>query len=260
MADVNMVRCTITDDMIGKQCFVPVNEETVRWSSHVPYGEPLVGKLTLAGEHINIHHHNLFFACADYVAQNYPETAEDHDNWNTQEKVVEQVKYEFRKVKSFYYYHNKVSGKQQLNLVMKSLSFNSDDFEDPERQKFYMDGIDFMAQKIRVDRDTFVEEVQKLMKARPVCPTCGKRASHRHHKFPQWKINIEKYGRKVIDMPFNIVWYCEDCHSSHAAVRKCDFWDEIKFLAEAYKAGVSVKQHVTEEYAEQMKLIAEESK
>lgn len=211
MADVNMVRCTITEDMLGKQCFMPVNEETVRWSSHVPFGEPLVGKLVLAGERINIHHHNLFFACADYVAQNYPETAEDYENWNTQEKVVEQVKYEFRKVKSFYYYHNKASGKQHLNLVMKSLSFNSDDFEDPERQKFYMDGIDFMAKKINVDRDTFVEEVQKLMKARPVCPTCGKRASHRHHKFPQWKINVEKYGRKVIDMPFNIVWYCEDC-------------------------------------------------
>lgn len=252
MADVNMVRCTITQEMIGQKCFMPANDETQRWSSHVPYGEMLVGNMRLAGDAINVHQHNLFYAAADFVAQNYPDESPDHDNWNTQEKVVEQVKYEFRKVRSFYYYHNKASGSMQLNLVMKSLSFQSDDFEDTERKQFYQDGIDFMAKKLKVDRDSFIEEVQKAMKGRPVCPSCGKRAAHRHHKFPQWKQNVEKYGRKVIDMPFNIVWYCEDCHSSHANVRKRDFWNEIKFLAEAYKAGVSVQQHMSPEQRRQL--------
>lgn len=64
-----------------------------------------------------------------------------------------------------------------------------------------------------------------------ICEACGKRmAHHRHHKFPQHKAHVQKYGRKVIDSDFNIAYCCSACHSSHANMPKRLMWDEEQFL------------------------------
>jgi len=70
------------------------------------------------------------------------------------------------------------------------------------------------------------------------CP-CGKVAPQRHHKYPQHKAHRKVYGW-LLDEPFNIRYYCADCHTSHAKVLEEDKWDEVQFRTAAYKEGYTL--------------------
>lgn len=74
-----------------------------------------------------------------------------------------------------------------------------------------------------------------------LCKYCGiKKATGRHHKFPDTVPNRRYYTKKLLDQDFNIELACQDCHTSHSHIPKTDIWDEKKFRKEAKKHGFNL--------------------
>lgn len=94
---------------------------------------------------------------------------------------------------------------------------------------------------LQVQLMKFKEQIDQEIKMRsviyPCCVCQEKQGVHKHHCFPQTKVNIRIYGRRLIDADFNIRHMCAECHSSHAKVPKSLIWSEKKFRAEAGRAG-----------------------
>lgn len=67
------------------------------------------------------------------------------------------------------------------------------------------------------------------MKELKLCKYCGNPASQNHHKFPQTKRNTKTYGKKLIDIEWNLEPVCPNCHSSHNKIPADDIWDEHLF-------------------------------
>lgn len=233
-----MVKVQITQDMIGKAALVPASTEGEKFINGVGWGE-LVGGNFKTNTPRNVRQHNLFMACCELVAEN----TED-ENWNTQDKVLEQIKIAARWIECFYWYHNKKTGQMELNLKTKSIGF--DNVDQAEAHGFYDVGFDLLAVKIGMDEEAMKEAAVPRAKVKRICPKCGRPATQRHHKFSQSKDNKKKYG-KLIDADFNSEYYCEDCHSSHAQLGDGDTWDELTFVCAAIKAG-----HRPDDYVEPM--------
>jgi hypothetical protein len=60
------------------------------------------------------------------------------------------------------------------------------------------------------------------------CEACGVRpATQKHHKYPQRRGHVRKYGRVLIDDRRNIQYVCAECGSSHAGQgRGLIVWNE----------------------------------
>ena len=231
-----LAKVQVTADMVGKAVFIPASSEAEKYIEDMGWGEFAQGNLRGADPR-NVRQHNLFMACCEMVAENT-----NDENWDTQDKVLEQVKIAARWVETYYRYHNAKSGKLELNLKTKSISF--DNMDQAEAHGFYNIGFDLLAAKLGITEDELKEAAVPRCKTKRVCPKCGKFAPHRHHKFSQTKQNRDKYG-KLLDADFNIEYYCPDCHSSHAKLGSGDTWDEVTFIMEAVKAG-----HRPDDYVE----------
>ena len=231
-----MVKVQITADMVGKAALIPAFSEAEKYLEGVGWGEFVQGNLKSA-EPRNVRQHNLFMACCELVAENT-----DDENWDTQDKVLEQVKIAARWVECFYYYHNQKTGRMELNLKTKSVGF--DNMDQAEAHGFYSTGFDLLAAKLNANEEDMKMAAVPRAQVKRICPKCGRLAAHRHHKFSQTKDNRAKYG-KLLDAEFNSEYYCADCHSSHAQLGSGDTWDEVTFIIEAIKAG-----HRPDDYVE----------
>ena len=230
------VKVQITSDMVGREALLPASADGEKFLKGLGWGEYAHGNLK-SGEERNVRQHNLFMACCELVAEN----TED-ENWNTQDKVLEQVKIAARWIECYYWYHNGKTGKMTLNIKTKSIGF--DNMDQAEAQGFYTTGFDLLAAKLNALQEDMKAAAVPRAQVKRVCPKCGRMASHRHHKFPQTKENRRKYG-KLIDAEFNIEYFCADCHSSHAKLGDGDTWDELEFLIAAIKA-----HHRPDDYVE----------
>ena len=225
------VKVQITADMIGKEALLPASAEGETFIGKVGWGE-FVGGNFRTQEPRNVRQHNLFMACCEAVAENT-----DDENWNTQSKVLEQIKIALQWYETYVYYFNRKTGREELNIKTKSIGF--DNLDQVEAHNFFNNAFPILAAKIGMTEDQLKDAAFPRCKERRICPKCGSpHATHRHHKFPQHEANRAKYG-KLIDQPFNIQYYCADCHSSHAQLGAGDTWDELKFVIEAVRAGFS---------------------
>ena len=234
--NVSMVKVQITPDMVGRAALLPASSEGEKFLEGIGWGEFAQGNLKTA-EARNVRQHNLFMACCELVAEN----TED-ESWNTQDKVLEQVKLAVRWVECYYWYYNQKTQGMTLNIKTKSIGF--DNVEQAEAHGFYDQGFDLLAAKLNTTQEDMKALAVPRSQVRRICPKCGRLAAHRHHKFPQTKDNRAKYG-KLIDADFNSEYYCADCHSSHAQLGSGDTWDEVRFIIEAVKAG-----HRPDDYVE----------
>ena len=236
--NVCMVKVQITSDMVGQAALVPASPEGVKFMEGTGWGETAVGNLKSEAPR-NVRQHNLFMACCELVAENT-----DDENWNTQDKVLEQVKIALRWVDCYYRYYNQKTRQMELNIRTKSIGF--DNLEQAEAHGFFDKAFDLLAAKLGIYEDDMKAMAVPRAQVRRVCPKCGRLAAHRHHKFPQTKENRAKYG-KLIDEEFNSEYYCSDCHSSHAKLENGDTWDELTFICEAIKAGFRPDDYVEPE-------------
>lgn len=75
------------------------------------------------------------------------------------------------------------------------------------------------------------------MKINRPCELCGAPAEHKHHKFSNSKVNRKLYSRKIINMPFNIIYVCSVCHLN----RPIPTYNEIEFIEAGEKAGFRLR-------------------
>ncbi len=81
--------------------------------------------------------------------------------------------------------------------------------------------------------EVFILSLQVTEILNSICDKCHlKQATQRHHRFPQKKLHRKIYG-KILDQPFNIIFVCADCHTSHAKIDRNDIWNEREFREEA---------------------------
>ena len=71
-----------------------------------------------------------------------------------------------------------------------------------------------------------------------LCQFCNlKKGVQKHHCFPNTKNNRKLYG-KLLDMDFNIMMGCPDCHVSHAKIPPEHIWKEEQFRNKVLEEGL----------------------
>jgi hypothetical protein len=200
-----IIKIKITSDMVGQDCFISSEKEI--------YNKCIYGQLTAASINLKIkprslEQHRLLFA----IFKEISEQLADDNNFNTIEKIKEQTKLACKFIDCYYYYENQKTGKKELNIKTKSISFDKLDHYDACGlfDKFF----EYCAELLGIDKDTLIENISKKNKLRPTCVICGKKATQKHHKFADTKVNREKY-KKLLDADFNLIDICHDCHVSH---------------------------------------------
>ena len=75
-----------------------------------------------------------------------------------------------------------------------------------------------------------------------LCQFCNlKKGVQKHHCFPNTKNNRKLYG-KLLDMDFNIMMGCPDCHVSHAKIPPEYIWNESKFRIMLTLKGIELPE------------------
>lgn len=73
------------------------------------------------------------------------------------------------------------------------------------------------------------------------CPFCCKnQITEKHHFFPQTKINIKTYGKKLIDSDWNTILCCNGCNASNLNIPNWAIWNEKRFRYEAMRRGIDL--------------------
>jgi hypothetical protein len=244
---INKVK--ITAEMVGQDCIITNDSDTLR---RMEYNNQYCAEVGIDVKQRSVVQLRYLFAAFRLIKENMG----DDPNFNTIEKVKEQVKLAARFVDSYFYYDNQVvrekflilndkflfmrdyglinkkqcdslindlnqiikNGKT-LNIKTKSLSFKY--LEHYEACKIIDSMLEVCCEFLQCTREELEETIKQREKNRDVCTICGKKATQKHHKFSQMKDNIAKYSKKVIDMNFNLLPVCHDCHSSHASPELC---------------------------------------
>lgn len=205
MKEINGVKIQITDEMIGQDCIILSEKE---WYQDLEYGELNLFHYNSKISNVSLRQNNLYWSCCKLVANN-----KNDDNFNTKEKVSDQCKINARHAKGFFTWVN-TKGIKCVQLILKSLKFKEFKEKD-KRNEYFEKSFAFMSDLLGITPEELIEQAKSEMKQKDICLLCGKPAKQRHHMFSQSKPNREKYGNKIIDSPFNIKWFCHDCHSSH---------------------------------------------
>ena len=137
-----LAKVQVTADMVGKAVFIPASSEAEKYIEGMGWGELAQGNLRGADPR-NVRQHNLFMACCELVAENT-----DDENWNTQDKVLEQVKIALRWVDCYYRYYNQKTRQMELNIRTKSIGF--DNLEQAEAHGFFDKAFDLLAAKLGI--------------------------------------------------------------------------------------------------------------
>lgn len=221
--EVTLIKIKCTSDILGKDILIPATPKSAEDIKTIEYNQKLGTLIKYKGKH-SIERHDLFWSCCALVAENI--------EGKTPSMIAEMVKIDARHIDYYTPYKDKY-GKDRINIKTKSISFF--DMTLQEANNFYKVAFDILAGYLDLETDKMIEEAKLHMKATKYCPSCGKKAVHKHHRFSQTAWGISKYGRKNIDACFNIVYYCPDCHTSHRNVLKNDLWDEKRFKRELEK-------------------------
>lgn len=219
---IRKVKCT--QEMIGQDMLIPCNEKSLKTFHSLPYAKEMVSQIKYKDSH-NILRHNLFWACIGLVSENTGKA--DYE-------IEESVKIDCRWIKGYIPYKDK-DGKGRINIKTKKIDFFSMNKEDANN--FYSKAFNALAKYINVSTEKMIEEAKLRMLNTRYCILCGAKAVHRHHKLSQSKVNINKFGKDLINADFNIEWLCPQCHSSHLNVPKELIWNEKRFIAEAKSRG-----------------------
>lgn len=214
------LKVQITPDMIGKTCIIPMTEEVSEDIISIPWGEPAAGKFYPSIDTISKKQHGTYWACCSLVSKNYP--GEDMRNWDTKEKVSENIKIQCRYIKSYFHYIRPDTKETVLQIITKSEGF---DAPDEERRAYFQQAFPALADILGITEEELVAQAKAQMKTRRICKKCGGLAIHTHHYLEQSKTNIRLYGKKLLDNPLNTVDLCYDCHES----KPIEHIDEAEF-------------------------------
>jgi len=180
----------------------------------IEYGQPVLIEIKSGITPRSLEQLNLYWACCKLLA----EQMADNSDWNTKEKVSNQVKYAVKFIdKNSVTHIIQSDGTQRLYFEVKSISFSKADRQ--ESNQFFKEAFEKMAEFLNISEKELITEVQARMKAPKICKLCGKQATDKHHLFSNTKQNRSLYG-KLIDDTLNIMYLCNDCHIGGASIPK----------------------------------------
>jgi hypothetical protein len=208
--EVSVCKAKVTEDMVGKICLIPTTPDTLDAIAKLGWGEPVVGDLMEEYDNRSKEQLDLYWACCQLVADDYPENRPDRAEWDTKKKVDEQIKIKCRFVDFYCHIYNPKKKDYQINIKTKSISYKA--LNRIEAGEFFKEAFRKMGEALGISEDELTAEAKNRMKSkRFVCSECGKKAVHKHHLFEQTKQNREFYG-KLLDDLRNIKYLCDDCH------------------------------------------------
>lgn len=154
----DFVIANITHDMVGEKAIIPTNDVVNDELARFHQGEVVHGEIrTIPDSRLRSNaQNNLYWAACTYVAKH-----KDDFSWNDKEKVSEQVKIALRFVECYYYYRNEKTGKEELNIKTRSISFTS--LEHADAQKFFDDAFAVLAGYMDMETDHFIAAVMDSM-------------------------------------------------------------------------------------------------
>jgi len=148
----------ITKEMIGKTCILPASEEAENGMKKLANGELIAGEFfNKYGQEI-LRFFGTYWKCCQLVAENY--SGDNPEEWDTKEKVSENIKIRCRYIKSWTHYQNEKTGENSLNLQTDSISFD----EPQEKIKEYLlRAFPKLAEAIGMTEDGMVREAKEMM-------------------------------------------------------------------------------------------------
>lgn len=219
---IKKIKCT--QELIGKDIIIPATEEGVENLKSLKYNDKSLCVIKYTNHH-SLERHDLLFACIKLIS----------DNSELSElEIKEKLKIDARWIKGYVTYKDK-HNQDRVNVITKSIAFPEMSLQDAN--EFYSKAFDILASYLGITTDELVREAKLRMKEKHYCELCGMPAHQKHHLLSQSKVNIEKYGKKLINADFNIRWLCGDCHSGHNKIPKELNWSENRFLKEAQSRG-----------------------
>lgn len=148
--DVSVRKFRITSEMVGGECLLVTDGRGDEIQAGVEYAATL-SRVTENRER-SYEQLKLYWSCCGYVAEN-----NDDMNWNTKEKVDEQVKIAARHYEYWIYYQNQKTGEKTLNVKTKSISFA--ELPHLEACGFFDDAFKILACKIGLTVEELIEAV-----------------------------------------------------------------------------------------------------
>lgn len=117
VADLSVRKFRVTPEMVGGECLLVVDgrDNEIKWDA--VYNATL--QIVAADRERSYEQLKLYWRCCQLVADNT-----DDMNWNTKEKVDEQVKITARHYEYWIYYENQKTGEMTLNVKTKSISYS----------------------------------------------------------------------------------------------------------------------------------------
>ena len=97
----------------------------------------------------------LYWQSCRYIAFN----VQKNEGYNTSEKVDEQIKIACRFVDFWVYYDNKKTGKQEIHIKTKSISYSN--LGNIEACNYFEDAFNKMASLLNMSKDDFIEAVKE---------------------------------------------------------------------------------------------------
>jgi hypothetical protein len=151
----------ITKEMIGKTCILPSSEETEKDIKKIIPGELIAREFFHKYGQEILRLFGTYWACCQLVSDNY--SGDHQEEWDTKEKVSENIKIRCRYIKSWTHYHNEKTGESSLNLQTDSISFD----EPQEKIKEYLlRALPKLAEVIGKTEDELVRESKERMDMR----------------------------------------------------------------------------------------------
>jgi hypothetical protein len=127
----------------------PFSEEDKEAMGNYKLNQVVTGDIKGTTKKRSLEHLRLFMACCSFVARN----TED-GNWNTKEKVVEQIKIKLRYIKTYI-----VLDDRTVQFITDSISFER--MAHMESVNFINNGINELAAFLGVSTDELVENVKR---------------------------------------------------------------------------------------------------
>jgi len=133
--------------------FLPANPQAEEEMKNFPVGELVEMQLKITENYRSLQQLNLYWWACHLVAMNT-----ENRNWDSKEKVSEQIKIACQFIDHWILYENPKTKEKWLNIKTKSISFSS--LSHAEACKFFDKAFDLMAEIMGLDVDTFIEKVK----------------------------------------------------------------------------------------------------
>lgn len=234
-------KVNITREMLGKSCIIPEDDFQMEKIKKIPFGELQIIEIKKIEDSKKRSYAqlSLFEKGSDLIAK---ETSfADDPNWNTKEKVNEQIKIKCKFYECYFYYKNEKTGVEQLNIKTRSISYAN--LKHLDACSFFDDAFKIQADLVGLDKDDWVDYVKSTCSDPFCCTACGVVSKlQKHHKFKNSILNKKLYGKNngvdgidYLNDVDNIQYTCPACNVSHAGQAKNEdnagmiFWTEQEF-------------------------------